>query len=163
MKFWHIKSALKWMKYRLKHPVTTASSSDWSTDDHQHICLVAKLLERDDFEQVCPCNGKCEIELDDRCDRCPYMSTVSFNKDSVCNKWISLHPYIGGEYDPFKQSVEVSVSGDEGESLLVNLPLSNLKHRFSMYDILATERKKSSRKRVQRERTMNKSTKEDSE
>lgn len=158
MKFWHIKSALKWMKYRLKHPVTTASSSDWSTDDHQHICLVARLLERDDFERVCPCNGKCEIELDDRCDRCPYMSIVRFNKDSFCEKWISLYPYIGGEYDPFKQSVELH--GGESKSLLLNLPLSSLRQKFSMYDILATERKKSSRKRVRRDRAMNKSTSE---
>lgn len=106
MKLWHIKSAFKWMKYRLKHPVTIALSSGWDTDDHQHICLAARLLECDDFEQVCPCNGKCEIELDDRCDCCPYLSIINFNKDSFCNKWISLYHYICGEYDPFKQSKE---------------------------------------------------------
>ena len=115
MKFWHIKSALKWMKYRLKYPIGRIHSHDWSLMDHGHICIAARLLEPKDFEQVCPCNGKCEIELDDICDQCPYMTIVDFDKDIAYNKWISLTFRDHTEYDPFE------VADDEGAPLLVNL------------------------------------------
>lgn len=129
MKFWHFKAAFRQFRNRLKHPVTTALSSTWDTHDHQHICLAARLLEHDDFEQVCPCNGKCEIELDDRCDLCPYMTILDFNRDVVYNKWISIHCYDGTKYDPFKDSVDLKDC-----RVSTNLLLSKLKKEFNRFN-----------------------------
>lgn len=75
---WRLRDAVTAAVQRFRRPLIRFHSSDWSADDHGHICLALRLLDEDDFVAVCPKHGKCFPECDDCCDVCHYLKTVEF-------------------------------------------------------------------------------------
>lgn len=91
---WHLLAALRIAKTRMKYPVYRAHSYSWSKDDHSHICIALRLLERDDFEAVCPRHGKISkstLECDNKCDYCKYQAIIDYDKNANGEKGISLY------------------------------------------------------------------------
>ena len=94
MKLWKIKAAIKHGLYRIKYPVKRLHAWNWSPQDHAHVCVALRLLEKEDFEVVCPYNGKIDtdsIEICDECDRCKYMSIIDFNSNKTGKKSINIY------------------------------------------------------------------------
>ena len=81
--FWKIKVAFKQFIFRLKHPIHICDNNKWDGCSHEHVCIAARLLTQKNFTDVCPKHGKCEIELDDRCDTCRYLKTIRFYSENV--------------------------------------------------------------------------------
>ena len=67
-------------------------SYSWKTGDHAHICLAARLLELDDFSCVCPLSKKewKNIERNDICDQCQYLSILNFVTDESGKKQVII-------------------------------------------------------------------------
>ena len=83
----------------LKMPMTRLHSFNWFPEDHAHICLAARLLEPDDFREVCPLAHRKWIEHEDQCDECGYFARVDFDSDPFGgHKHISI--YTKGEWQP---------------------------------------------------------------
>ena len=74
----------------LKFPVRRMHAWRWDENDHEHICIAARILETKDFKMVCPCGGKCEIESDDICDDCQYLRIINFRTDKKGRNHIEL-------------------------------------------------------------------------
>ena len=82
-----IREAFKVMRYHL----TRLHSYSWKAGDHQHICIASRLLEADDFKEVCPVNKiKTPVWGDDRCETCDYLCIVDFATDTNGRKGIII-------------------------------------------------------------------------
>ena len=88
-----------WLAARkaLKMPMGHLHSYDWGPMDHKHICLAARLLEPDDFKDVCPFDGEPFIEFEDCCDECEYFAIIDFNSEPHGEKkYINIYTYTRG-------------------------------------------------------------------
>jgi hypothetical protein len=88
---WKLRAAIRAFIYRLRFPIVSNHSSTWDIEDHSHICIAVRLLSSDDFIAVCPCNGKCEIDFDDKCDNCRYFRVLDYDTESNGEKTITLY------------------------------------------------------------------------
>lgn len=83
----------------VKMPMTRLHSSNWDPEDHAHVCLAARLLEPDDFHEVCPLPPGAWIESEDPCDECPYFAIVEFDTSTDGKRSISIYTR-GSDWQP---------------------------------------------------------------
>ncbi len=96
--FVKIRRALRAAHKALKMPMGRLHSYSWNPGDHKHICLAARLLEPDDFREVCPLAPGAWPELEDPCDECGYFAIVDFDTSMDGKRSISI--YTKGEWQP---------------------------------------------------------------
>lgn len=89
---WKLKAAIKVAIQRFRYPVLRLQSHDWSQEDHAHICVAARLLNEQDFLEVCPIakDKNAVLELEDVCDFCPHLVILDFNTDENGKKSIHM-------------------------------------------------------------------------
>lgn len=88
-----------WAAFKaLKMPMMRLHSYSWKLGDHKHICLAARLLEPDDFGEVCPLPANAMLEHEDPCDECPYFSIVCFDTRTDGKHTVSI--YTKGDWQP---------------------------------------------------------------
>ena len=78
--FYRIRRALRAARTAFRSPSPKLHGNNWGANDHAHICLAYRLLETDDFSEVCPIKGTKIPEWEDACDRCSYLTIVRFLK-----------------------------------------------------------------------------------
>lgn len=97
--FFKIRRALRAAHKAIKMPMTRLHSSNWFPEDHAHVCLAARLLEPDDFREVCPLAHRKWIEHEDPCDECPYFALVEFDTSTDGKRSISIYTR-GSDWQP---------------------------------------------------------------
>lgn len=87
-------AAKHWFRY---HAGRVSSGGIYDDFNHEHICLIARLLEEEDFRAICPNVSKpydgypIEFrESSDQCDLCKYSCTIDFSLDKNGEKQIVL-------------------------------------------------------------------------
>lgn len=93
-----IRRALRAVQKAIKMPMGYLHSYSWQPGDHKHICLAARLLEPDDFREVCPLAPGSWIEHENPCDECGYFAIVDFDTSTDGKRSISI--YTKGEWQP---------------------------------------------------------------
>ena len=86
MKLWTLEEAVRIAIQRLHRPILRLHSFNWQPGDHQHICYAVRLLDEDDFAQVCPLKKQeksIHPECEDACDHCPYFGCIEFVTDEI--------------------------------------------------------------------------------
>ena len=84
----HIKDAI-W-KYKIY--LSPCQSYSWKPGDHKHVCYAVRILDRKDFEQICPIHNGVYPEHSMRCEDCPYFGEVDFVTDNGKKKALFYIP-----------------------------------------------------------------------
>lgn len=90
--WWNLRRAAHIAADFMRHPYHRIHSSNWGVYDHEHICVASRLLEYDDFREVCPIirDNETDCEYSDICDTCKYLRILKFNTNWRGDKQIEI-------------------------------------------------------------------------